>query len=34
MLMFSFRNLNFSTVATSEDDEYSSYHKKKVSRVS
>ncbi|XP_023727716.1 transcription factor cwo isoform X2 [Cryptotermes secundus] len=25
-------NLNFSTVATSEDDEYSSYHKKKVSR--
>ncbi|XP_069703273.1 transcription factor cwo isoform X2 [Periplaneta americana] len=25
-------NLNFSTVATSEDDEYGSYHKKKVSR--
>lgn len=25
-------NLNFSTVATSEDDDYSSYHKKKVSR--
>lgn len=25
-------NLNFSTAATSEDDEYNSYHKKKVSR--
>jgi hypothetical protein len=29
-----FRNLNFATVATSEDDDYSTYHKKKVSRVS
>ncbi|KDR16321.1 hypothetical protein L798_10136 [Zootermopsis nevadensis] len=27
-------NLNFATAATSEDDEYSVYHKKKVSRVS
>jgi hypothetical protein len=32
--MFIFRNLNFATVATSEDDDYSSYQKKKVSRVS